>query len=325
MRKWQYLRLVMSCTPFFWMRKKFRKGGQKATTVEDEKGESEESRSVSPNSPPALTSQQPMITFTTCDQKEEEEPDDIGTSTSVKSNNKRSLRPRTYNSSVSSDRGYSSAHSLPSVSTLPSTSTLDVFRPRTLTGTSSNGSSTYHTPQGSVHNEPSPTNSGGDMPGFSESVSNPAAGVNLQMQILESINEKLDRLAECVVRLEASISRFGGEKAEKLGVLTVESMPDLTEPELPNSQCDNRVLLWLVRKVGDWKFLARWLGLQESDITQVEMDNPRSGREQCYQMLLKWKSVAPESYSYPVLGEALRQESLELFNAYVKEVHRVEG
>ena len=95
--------------------------------------------------------------------------------------------------------------------------------------------------------------------------------------------------------------------------------------QLPNSQCDNRVLLWLVRKVGDWKFLARWLGLQESDITQVEMDNPRSGREQCYQMLLKWKSVAPESYSYPVLGEALRQESLELFNAYVKEVHRVEG
>ena len=226
----------MSCTPFFWMRKKFRKGGQKATTVEDEKGESEESGSVSPSSPLALTSQQPMITFTTCDKEEEKkEPDDIGTSTletSVRSNNKRSLRPRTYNSSVSSDRGYSSAHSLPSVSTLPSTSTLDVFRPRTLTGTSSNSSSTYHTPQGSVHNEPSPTNSGGDMPGFSESVSNPAAGVNLQMQILESINEKLDRLAECVVRLEASISRFGGEKAEKLGVLTVESMPDLTEPEV---------------------------------------------------------------------------------------------
>jgi hypothetical protein len=226
MRKWQYLRLVMLCVPFFWMRKKFRKGGQKATTVEDETGESEESGSVSPSSP-----QQPMITLTTCDEEEEEEPDDIGTSTSVKSNNKKSQRSRTYNSSVSSDRGYSSVHSLPSSSTLPSTSTLDVFRPRTLTGTSSNGSSTYHTPQGSVHNEPSPTNSGGDMPQYSESV-NTAAGVNLQMQILESINEKLDRLAECVGRLEASLSVLGGEKAEKLGMVTVESMPDLTEPEV---------------------------------------------------------------------------------------------
>ena len=95
--------------------------------------------------------------------------------------------------------------------------------------------------------------------------------------------------------------------------------------QLPNAPCDTKVLLWLVNKVSDWKFLARWLGLQESDITQIEIDNPRSGREQSYQMLLKWKSAAPERYSYPVLGEALIQENKELFNAYVKEVHRVEN
>ncbi|CAI8016700.1 hypothetical protein GBAR_LOCUS10228 [Geodia barretti] len=105
-------------------------------------------RIVSPSSPPALTSQQSMITLTTDDEEEEEkEPDDIGTSTletSVRSNNKRSLRPRTYNSSVSSDRGYSSAHSLHrACRTLHSTRTLGVFCPRTLTDTSSNSSSTY--------------------------------------------------------------------------------------------------------------------------------------------------------------------------------------
>ena len=34
--------------------------------------------------------------------------------------------------------------------------------------------------------------------------------------------------------------------------------------------------------------------------------------------------MSPESYTYPVLGEALRRESQELFNEFVKEVYRVE-
>ena len=53
-------------------------------------------------------------------------------------------------------------------------------------------------------------------------------------------------------------------------------------------------------------------------------DHPNDGREQCYQMFLKWRSVDPENYTYPVLGEALRRESMELFNEFVREVHRVE-
>ena len=36
-------------------------------------------------------------------------------------------------------------------------------------------------------------------------------------------------------------------------------------------------------------------------------------------------SIDPENYTYPVLGEALRKESQELYNDYVKEVHRVEN
>ena len=35
--------------------------------------------------------------------------------------------------------------------------------------------------------------------------------------------------------------------------------------------------------------------------------------------------MSPESYTCPVLGEALRRESQELFNEFVKEVYRVEA
>ena len=42
-------------------------------------------------------------------------------------------------------------------------------------------------------------------------------------------------------------------------------------------------------------------------------------------MFMKWKSVDPENFTYPVLGEALRKESLKLFNDYVEEVHRAEN
>ena len=34
--------------------------------------------------------------------------------------------------------------------------------------------------------------------------------------------------------------------------------------------------------------------------------------------------MSPESYTYPVLGEALRRESQELYSEFVKEVYRVE-
>ena len=42
-------------------------------------------------------------------------------------------------------------------------------------------------------------------------------------------------------------------------------------------------------------------------------------------MFLKWKSVNPENSTYSVLGEALRRESQELFNAFMKEVHGMDN
>ena len=84
------------------------------------------------------------------------------------------------------------------------------------------------------------------------------------------------------------------------------------------------MIIWLTDKVQRWKFLARRLALEENELHRIESDNPNNDREQCYQMFLRWKAVYPTNYTYPVLGEALRKESRELYNDYVKQVHTVE-
>lgn len=55
-------------------------------------------------------------------------------------------------------------------------------------------------------------------------------------------------------------------------------------------------------------------------LTRIETEHPKSVREQCYQMFQHWKSVDPENFNYITLGEALRKESMELFNEYVEKV-----
>ena len=209
----------MSCIPCFWKKTKSKQTEQDTLSDVDHKEQLQSlEHDREPSSPPPVT---PRITLTTW--KEEE-----GAGRGLErpgAREKRGLRSSRHKMSVTSDGGYSSAPSLPSTSTLPSSSTLDVFRPRTLTG-SSNGSSAFHTPQGSIHNYPSPTSTGGAMPQFPESSVTTAHRV----QLLEDMNEKLDKLLEGVVKLENSISeRLGGEKGEKQGIQQVESIPDLTE------------------------------------------------------------------------------------------------
>lgn len=83
--------------------------------------------------------------------------------------------------------------------------------------------------------------------------------------------------------------------------------------------------MWLTKEVKRWKFIARWLGLSESEILRIENDNPKDSLEQCYQMFMLWKSRYPENFTYPVLGGALREESQELFHDYVKVVNDIEN
>ena len=82
--------------------------------------------------------------------------------------------------------------------------------------------------------------------------------------------------------------------------------------------------MWLTQRVTNWKFIARWLELPESEVTRIETDYQKEDREQCYQMFMKWKTVDPDNYNYVVLGEALKKENRELYNEYLKEVQQVE-
>lgn len=55
----------------------------------------------------------------------------------------------------------------------------------------------------------------------------------------------------------------------------------------------------------DWKTLARQLGVTESDITAITHDNPQL-KEQCHQMLIKWRQIHGGSGATDVLIEALK-------------------
>ena len=78
--------------------------------------------------------------------------------------------------------------------------------------------------------------------------------------------------------------------------------------------------MWLADEVTKWKFIGRRLGLEETVLTRIESQDPKDVREQCYQMFQQWKSADPKNFTYIVLGDALRKESLELFNDYVEKV-----
>ena len=82
------------------------------------------------------------------------------------------------------------------------------------------------------------------------------------------------------------------------------------------------MITWLTLQVTSWKFIARWLGISETDVSRIETDNPKDDREQCYQMFLKWKAIDPKNYTYTVLGDALRRESQELYQEFVNEVQK---
>ena len=71
--------------------------------------------------------------------------------------------------------------------------------------------------------------------------------------------------------------------------------------------CTRKQRVGLAKHVTQWKFLARRLHLQESDIQQIEADYSNDIWEQSYQMLLKWKLTCSNA-SYHTLGEAVREE-----------------
>ena len=86
-------------------------------------------------------------------------------------------------------------------------------------------------------------------------------------------------------------------------------------------------MLWLSRMIVEWKFLGRYLGLSEAELTRIELENPRSIGEQTYQMLETWsRQTEPENFHYQILCEKLMESEMnkELCDKFVAYIHEIE-
>ena len=85
-------------------------------------------------------------------------------------------------------------------------------------------------------------------------------------------------------------------------------MPTASTPH--QEQCQ-KAFLWLAGEVTtNWKFIARRLGVRESDIDYIDHKYDRDSIEKVYQMLMRWvqtnKEVKPSQ-----LINALEQQNLQ--------------
>ena len=68
-----------------------------------------------------------------------------------------------------------------------------------------------------------------------------------------------------------------------------------------------RRLSW---ELNEWKWLGRFLGFKESELTGIDKDNADEHFEKVYAMLRKWKERGGTSATYIVLHEALCRANL---------------
>lgn len=85
--------------------------------------------------------------------------------------------------------------------------------------------------------------------------------------------------------------------------------------------------LWLEGRLQSWKFVARHLGLGESDLERIGYDY-RGMSEQCFQMLLRWQQTfaGTPQCSYRRLGQVLRdsERNSHLYREYVEKFMTLE-
>lgn len=107
----------------------------------------------------------------------------------------------------------------------------------------------------------------------------------------------------------------------------IQSQPSYDPTLLPNKPPRRSVILWLSEKIVKWKFIARFLGLEDFEIDRIVEENPRDVKEQCYQMFCKWEQQMPHKYSYQTLGKVLldSEKNKRLFADFVKEVNKAEA
>ena len=145
---------------------------------------------------------------------------------------------------------------------------------------------------------------------------------------MEKAEQENAELKEMISGLKQKLEKLETEGHKEKHEATTPDREGLlknTASQLPqNRSVSTDVLVWLAKHVTQWKFLARRLHLQESDIQQIEANYSNDIREQSYQMLLKWKLTCSNA-SYHTLGEAVREECGEtLYCDYVTMVREAE-
>ena len=77
-----------------------------------------------------------------------------------------------------------------------------------------------------------------------------------------------------------------------------------------------------------WKFIARHLGLEESDIERIVADHMNFGTDElCFQMFVMWERYFTDrGCDYRTLGEVLRtsEKNRHLYSEYVTRVKALE-
>ena len=83
------------------------------------------------------------------------------------------------------------------------------------------------------------------------------------------------------------------------------------------------IYLWLSNEILQWKFIARRLGLQDSDIAIIESDHRLGGlKEHRLQMFLAWEKRFYQDCNYQRLGEVLMEsdKNRHLYSEFVRRV-----
>jgi hypothetical protein len=98
---------------------------------------------------------------------------------------------------------------------------------------------------------------------------------------------------------------------------------NVKEPnELPCEKVDRAVIRDLSQVLVLWTWPARSLGLEDSDIATIQLDNPGDTREQSYKMLHTWVQRCGQSATYQTLGRVLLTEASGVYPRYVEIVSK---
>ncbi len=110
-------------------------------------------------------------------------------------------------------------------------------------------------------------------------------------------------------------------------VAPLSQFPHCSQPDqLPNKPPEPSVILWLCGEITDWRFVARFLKVDNSEIERIGIDHRDGGVvEQRYQMFESWKRHECREYNYRTLGDVLLQteSNRHLYSEFCRKVNEL--